>query len=109
MGTKCCWQENNDNSEQKSANSYASVKEKDARTADNNKNVNIKRKSYPLQNKNHKQKDLKRLQDLKLKEDIEIQDKRSSTASFHSASSFDETTITSFSTNNGSFDARYQG
>ena len=108
MGTKCCWQENDDNPEHKSANANNSYKAKEVRKADNNENVNLKRKSYPLQNKNNKFKDLKRIQDLKLKEDIDTQEKRSSTASFHSASSFDETTITSFSTNKRRQDIQYE-
>ena len=109
MGTKCCWQENEDNPEHKSANENNSYKAKEVRKADNNENVNLKRKSYPLQNKNNKFKELKRIQDLKLKEDIDTQEKRSSTASFHSASSLDDRTNTSFTFNNDSFDTKYQG
>ena len=102
MGTKCCWKENKDNQEHRSVDANKFGETKEARKGDNKKNVNIKRKSYPSQNKKNNGK-LKRIQD------IEIQEKRSSTASFHSASSFIETTNTSISNNNDSFDAKYQG
>ena len=75
MGTKCCWAENKDNSENQSD---IKVEKPDAKKNKDKKSVikrsDIKRKSYPLQSKKGKE-------ELK-KEDSKVDalDKRSSTA-----------------------------
>ena len=105
MGTKCCWKENKDNSENQTDVDVkkSDVKKKEVKILEDKKNVNnIKRKSYPLQNKKDKG-------GLK-KEDsaIDVLDKRSSTASFHSATSCNESSPVSNPTNSD-ISSKYQG
>ena len=107
MGTKCCWKENKDNSEnQKDAEVNKTEAKKQGSQKDNQKkNVSIKKKSYTyssLQNKKSKE---------EVKKEIvgEIQDKRSSTASFHSATSFNENAHNPSFNNNDIIDEKYQG
>ena len=104
MGTKCCWTENKDNSENQTdvKKEKSDIKKKDNKKDKKNEN-NIKRKSYPLQSKKGKE-------ELK-KEDsgIDILDKRSSTASFHSATSFNDNNQISSAKNTDITLSKYQG
>ena len=110
MGTKCCWKENKDNSEnQKDVEvNKTDTKKKESLKDNQKKNVNIKRKSLktlkeiPLETKKSKE-------DVKKETVGDIQDKRSSTTSFHSATSCNDTTQNSISNNNELIDEKYQG
>ena len=109
MGTKCCWKENKDTSEnQKDVEvNKTDTKKKEAQKDNQKKNViikrkDIKRKSYPLLDKKSKE-------DVKKETVGDIPDKRSSTASFHSATSFNDTTQHPISNNNDIVDEKYQG
>lgn len=106
MGTKCCWTENKDTSEnQTDVNINKSDVKKQEAVKDKKsviKRKDIKRKSYPLQNKKDKD---------GLKKDdstIDVLDKRSSTASFHSATSCNENNQVSNPTN-AVISSKYQG
>ena len=108
MGTKCCWKENKDNSENQNVNVNKPSGRKQTGKDNHKKDVNPKRKSFPLRsiteisipNKKNKE---------EIKKDIDVQDKRSSTASFHSASSCNDTLNTSSSNNNNILSDKYQG
>ena len=110
MGTKCCWKENKDNSEnQKDVEvNKTDTKKKESQKDNQKKNVNIKRKSLkslkeiPLQNNKSKE-------DVKKENVGDIQDKRSSTASFHSATSCNDTKQNQIANNNDIIDEKYQG
>ena len=104
MGTKCCWKENKDNSENQTdvKKEKSDAKKKD-HTKDKKNENNIKRKSYPLQSKKGKE-------ELKKEEPaIDVLDKRSSTASFHSATSFNDNNQISSANNTNITLSKYQG
>ena len=104
MGTKCCWKENKDNSENQTdvKKEKSDVKKKDNTKVKKNEN-NIKRKSYPLQSKKGKE-------ELKKEESgVDVLDKRSSTASFHSATSFNDNNQISSANNIDITSSKYQG
>ena len=93
MGTKCCWRENKDTprpAEQKTINTSASSDSRGGNLQQDNFNKNtgvkIKRKALK-QNNNKSSSKEKLLKKEKLETVATSQDKRSSTASFHSASS----------------------
>ena len=104
MGTKCCWKENKDNSENQTdaKDEKPDVKKKDNAKEKKNAN-NIKRKSYPLQSKKGKE-------DLKKEETgVDVLDKRSSTASFHSATSCNDNSQILNPNNSNIISSQYQG
>ena len=107
MGTKCCWAENKDNSENQSDIKVDKSDAKKKESTKDKKSVikrsDIKRKSYPLQSKKGKE-------ELK-KEDSKVDalDKRSSTASFHSATSCNDNIQVSNPNNTEIIDSKYQG
>ena len=104
MGTKCCWTENKDNSENQTdvKKEKSDIKKKDNKKDKKNEN-NIKRKSYPLQSKKGKE-------ELKKEESgVDVLDKRSSTASFHSATSFNDNNQISSANNTDITSSKYQG
>ena len=104
MGTNCCWQENEESPKNKKVNVNKPVEQKGNGKPIPKKEAvkykDVKRKSYPLQNKKNKE---------DIKKDTEAQDKRSSTASFHSASSSTEVVPTLISNNSNIPADRYQG
>ena len=106
MGTNCCWKENKDANDSQSGNvSKPEANKEDDKKRDVKKNANAKnakRKSSSSLTKQTKEVEVK-------KETQEVLEKRSSTASFHSATSFNENIHNSSFTNSSIIDEKYQG
>ena len=101
MGTNCCWKENKDANDSQSGNvSKPEANKDDDKKRDVKKNA--KRKSSSSLTKQTKEVEVK-------KETQEVLEKRSSTASFHSATSFNENIHNSSFTNSSIIDEKYQG
>ena len=101
MGTNCCWKENKDANDSQSGNvSKPEANKEDDKKRDVKKKA--KRKSTSSLTKQTKEVEVK-------KETLEVLEKRSSTASFHSATSFNETIHNSSFTNSSIIDEKYQG
>ena len=103
MGTNCCWKENKDANDSQNGNvSKPEANKEDDKKRDVKKKTTAKRKSTSSLTKQTKEVEVK-------KETLEVLEKRSSTASFHSATSFNETIHNSSFTNSSIIDEKYQG
>ena len=101
MGTNCCWKENKDANDSQSGNvSKSEANKEEDKKRDVKKKA--KRKSTSSLTKQTKEVEVK-------KETLEVLEKRSSTASFHSATSFNENIHNSSFTNSSIIDEKYQG
>ena len=101
MGTNCCWKENKDANDSQSGNvSKPEANKEEDKKRDVKKKA--KRKSTSSLTKQTKEVEVK-------KETLEVLEKRSSTASFHSATSFNENIHNSSFTNSSIIDEKYQG
>ena len=101
MGTNCCWKENKDANDSQNGNvSKPEANKEDDKKRDVKKKA--KRKSTSSLTKQTKEVEVK-------KETQEVLEKRSSTASFHSATSFNENIHNSSFTNSSIIDEKYQG